>query len=181
VKSVVVLLGAVLLLFAAFLLIVHFLQGGSFVLVYVAMALALASIFLPEVARWLARRQDGNVGSSLPEPKLEVVTAASRVAPEPAGAARELPPLPGRRSDPPDFAAEPVFGAGPVVAASRAPNPVDHPAAAPDAETETADDVADRLARMETTVDALMERLDSRPPLRPSTRPHPHDRRPTRP
>ncbi|MCU1353588.1 MAG: hypothetical protein JWM05_2797 [Acidimicrobiales bacterium] len=75
----VVLLSALLVVAAAVLLILQFLQGGSFELVYTAMAMAAASMVLLQLARWMGSRPEG-ARRTAPEPLAELVAAGGPAA-----------------------------------------------------------------------------------------------------
>ncbi|MCU1454929.1 MAG: hypothetical protein JWN46_3075 [Acidimicrobiales bacterium] len=70
----VVLLSAGFVLVAAVLLVLQFLQGGNFGLVYTAIGLAAVSMVLLQLARWMGSRPEG-AARSAPEPLTEIVAA----------------------------------------------------------------------------------------------------------
>jgi hypothetical protein len=206
---VVVIVIGTMVLTAVVLLVVQVLQGGGADLIYGSLVLATASVFVPDVARLLARRSaarrraperpvgptdaTGRVapisiewaeptriewheirrdhaglglglglgGDDRPEPARDREPAPEHLRPAdpaPTGLG-EVPRMPGPPVDPPDFANEPIFDPGPVVAAPRPHKPADAggaPAAGAEAEPVTLAEVAQRLARVEATVDALL-------------------------
>ena len=128
-----------------------------------------------------------------PDPEADVPPPTDPVASptEPAATIGEPFVILEPRTDGPDFAAEPVFDSGPVVAAPPSRIPADaaaDPTAGSEAEPAASDEEDERLARMETTVAALMQRIgaladtvaqgdqttdtDSRPSAWGSERPH---------
>ncbi len=200
---------ATMVLVAAVLLVVQFLQAGSIGLICAAVVFAVASLCLPGLARLIRRRSADDLLFA-PEPFLDLVGAPTpaapaaparierhehghdspvRVAPgrstdsrppevvpaelvvrgqrqdpdvtspvEPVAVIGEVPLVPVLRIDPPDFTAEPVFDAGPVVAAPLPPKPADGPdgpGAGSDAEPSTVGELADRSAQRETIVAVL--------------------------
>jgi hypothetical protein len=74
-----VLLSAGFVLVAAVLLVVQFLEGGNFGLVYTAIGLAVVSMVLLQLARWMGSRPEGATRSA-PEPLTEMVAAMGPAA-----------------------------------------------------------------------------------------------------